>query len=57
MQPRSYLIIGNLAEVETNSDKITCFELFRKSLIAPEIITFDELYHRAVELVDRLAEN
>lgn len=53
--PRSYLIVGNLSELEGNKDKIAAFELYRRNLIAPEIITFDELYFRAVELVKGLS--
>lgn len=54
--PRSYLVVGNLSELAGNNDKISSFELFRKNLIAPEIITFDELYYRAVELVNGLSD-
>ena len=50
-QPRSFLVIGNLSEFDTehgvNSEKLRSFELFRKSIINPEIITFDELFERA----------
>ena len=49
--PKSYLIIGNLTEFMCengiNEDKYKSFENFRKNLINPEIITFDELYERA----------
>ena len=55
-QPRSYLVIGNLDEFLTdngvNEDKLRSFELFRKNIISPEIITFDELYARAKFIVD-----
>lgn len=47
VQPRSYLIIGNLKELAQNDDKFVSFELLRKSISSPEIITFDELYERA----------
>jgi Domain of unknown function (DUF4263) len=49
--PRSFLVVGNLGEFITekgvNTDKYRSFELYRRSIIHPEIITFDELYQRA----------
>jgi len=54
-QPKSYLVIGSLEEFTTengvNKDKFRSFELFRKSVTNPEIITFDELYERAKYIV------
>jgi hypothetical protein len=55
VEPRAYLIVGNLAELEGNNDKITSFELFRRKLMSPEILTFDELYYRAVALVESIS--
>ena len=50
-QPKSFLVIGSLNEFNTtngvNAEKLRSFELFRRNLIQPEIITFDELYERA----------
>ena len=50
-QPKAYLVIGNMGEFLTengiNKDKLRSFELFRKNISSPEIITFDELYERA----------
>lgn len=50
-QPKSYLVIGSMAEFLTengvNSDQLKSFELLRKNTLDPEIITFDELYERA----------
>ncbi|MDO6500472.1 Shedu immune nuclease family protein [Photobacterium sanguinicancri] len=50
-QPKSYLVIGNLEEFVgehgVNKDKLRSFELYRKNINNPEIITFDELYERA----------
>lgn len=55
-QPRSFLIIGSLAEFRTqhgiNEEKYSSFELFRKNVSAPEIITFDELFERARFIVE-----
>lgn len=55
-KPKSVLVIGNLSEfvksdgaIEQN--KFACFELFRRDLLNPEVITFDELYARAKMIV------
>jgi len=59
-QPRSFLVIGNLGEFQTpkgtNKDKFRSFEIFRRSLRWPEVMTFDELYARAKFIVEG-AEN
>ena len=50
-QPKSFLVIGSLSEFQSengiNEEKYSSFELFRKNISSPEIITFDELYQRA----------
>jgi len=50
-EPKAYIVIGNLAEFLTtpgvNEQKFSSFELFRRNLSNPEIITFDELLARA----------
>lgn len=50
-QPKSFLVIGSLSEFQgehgINEEKYSSFELFRKNISSPEIITFDELYQRA----------
>lgn len=56
IEPRSYLVIGNLSQLSGNNDKVTCFELYRRNVRAPEILTFDELYHRAQFIVANLAQ-
>lgn len=55
IEPRSYLVVGHLNELSGNDDKITCFELFRRNIRSPEIITFDELYHRARCIVENIS--
>lgn len=54
-RPRSFLLIGSLSEfqgkVDINEDKFSSFELFRRSLTTPEILTFDELFERAKHIV------
>lgn len=51
IRPRSYLIAGNLKELAPDGNvhmpKVRSFELFRRNLYEPEIITFDELLARA----------
>lgn len=44
--PQGILVIGNTSELD-NEDKIRSFELFRRNLQNPEIITYDELLARA----------
>jgi len=56
VQPRSYLVIGNTKELLGNDDKVACFELYRRNISAPEIIAFDELYHRAKFIVENLSD-
>lgn len=55
-QPKSFLVIGSLAEFRVahgiNEEKYSSFELFRRGLHAPEIVTFDELYERAKYIVE-----
>lgn len=55
IEPRSYLVVGDLNELVGNDDKITCFELFRRNIRSPEILTFDELYHRARCIVENIS--
>lgn len=60
-QPKSFLVIGKLDEFigthGVNEDKYRSFELFRKNINSPEIITFDELYERARFIVDTKVKN
>jgi len=53
--PKSFLVVGKLDEFKSehgvNSHKYRSFELFRKNIVSPEIITFDELYERAKYIV------
>ncbi|MGJ5096622.1 Shedu immune nuclease family protein [Bradyrhizobium oligotrophicum] len=51
IQPRSCLIVGHLSELRAehgvNENKFRSFELYRRNIIRPEILTFDELLERA----------
>jgi hypothetical protein len=54
-RPRSFLLIGSLSEFQgksdINEDKFSSFELFRRNISSPEILTFDELFERAKHIV------
>lgn len=56
-RPRSLLVIGNTSEFidahdRVSEDRFRTFEMYRRNLISPEIITFDELLDRATSLVE-----
>jgi hypothetical protein len=55
IEPRSFLVVGNLMQLAGNDDKIACFELYRKNIRSPEILTFDELFYRASCIVDNIS--
>lgn len=50
-EPRGMLIVGNLAEFHDDDSKRKSFELFRRHIHNPQILTFDELYNRAEYMV------
>lgn len=56
VEPRSYLVIGNLAQLTDNDDKVACFELYRRNIRSPEILTFDELFQRASCIVENISK-
>jgi hypothetical protein len=56
VEPRSFLVIGNLHQLIGNDDKIACFELYRRNIRSPEIITFDELFYRARCIVENISK-
>jgi hypothetical protein len=49
-QPKGILVIGNTSQLD-DTDKRSTFELFRRSLNNPQIVTFDELLQRAELMV------
>lgn len=53
--PKAFLVIGSLSQFKgehgINEGKYSSFELFRRNIQNPEIITFDELYERARYIV------
>lgn len=54
--PRSFLVVGKLEEFLTehgaSEARYRSFELFRRNLNSPEIVTFDELFERAKATVE-----
>jgi hypothetical protein len=61
--PRSFLVVGSLKslarEGRINPDMVRSFELFRRHLIYPEVITYDEVLARArwsLDLMDSPTE-
>jgi hypothetical protein len=51
VQPKGILVIGDTNQLADISKRNT-FELFRRNVVNPEILTFDELYERAKFIVD-----
>ncbi|MER9592988.1 DUF4263 domain-containing protein [Mesorhizobium australicum] len=55
-EPPSYVVCGSLSEFQTtlgvNDRKFRSFELYRRNLVRPEVVTFDELYQRARRIVE-----
>jgi Shedu protein SduA, C-terminal len=59
VRPRSYLVIGRLDEMVSSfggvhRDKFRSFELYRRNLYEPEILTFDEVLARAEWQISQL---
>ena len=56
IKPRQAIVIGNLKQLSTsgeiNIERMTSFELYRRSHQGIEIMTFDELYERAKYIVE-----
>lgn len=55
IEPKCFLVVGNLDQLKGNDDKIACFELYRRNIRSPEILTFDELYYRAACIVENIS--
>ena len=56
LRPRSVVVVGCLqqfvSEKGINEPKFSSFELLRRQIVSPEVITFDELYERARFIVE-----
>lgn len=54
--PRSFVVIGSLSQLcgehGVNQEQLRSFELYRRNTFQPEVITFDELYERALHIVE-----
>ena len=62
LRPRSYLVVGDLGQFQSDDgadhqDKIRSFEIFRRELIEPEVVSFDEVLARAEWMVDMAEQN
>lgn len=56
IDPKAFLVVGSLDQFITedgkiNAKKLRAFELYRRNMRRPEILTFDELFHRARAIV------
>ncbi|MBP6945359.1 DUF4263 domain-containing protein [Patescibacteria group bacterium] len=51
VEPKAILVVGNSNELDSHA-KRTSFELFRRNLHNPDLLTFDELYERAKFIVE-----
>ncbi len=55
-RPRSVVVCGSLSQFVSehgvNDDQFRSFELYRRHLVAPDIVTFDELFERAKLIVE-----
>lgn len=52
VHPRAFVVVGSLEQFVTdggkiNAKKMRAFEIYRRNLHSPEVLTFDELLHRA----------
>lgn len=52
--PKALVVAGNLGDQILSPEQIESFELHRQQLKDVEVVTFDELFHRAKRLVDLL---
>lgn len=55
-RPRSVVVCGSLSEFATehgiSHDRFRSFELYRRHLVSPDVVTFDELHERAKLIVE-----
>jgi len=53
IHPKGILVVGHLKQLKGDPARVRSFELFRRGLVNPEILTFDEVYERAAFIVER----
>jgi len=51
-EPKAILVIGSTSQFDDDINRVSSFELFRRGLHNPEIITYDELLARAKHMVN-----
>lgn len=51
VMPKGILVIGSSDQLSSRQERVS-FELFRRNLANPEVLTFDELYERAKFIVE-----
>jgi len=56
VQPKGILVVGTTGQLNS-IEKRNTFELFRRNVFNPEILTFDELYARARFIVEHSGKN
>lgn len=56
IQPRGILIIGHLDQLKESREKRDSFEQFRQNQKDVHIVTFDEVYYRALHLLGKIDE-
>jgi len=56
VQPKGILVVGTTKQLNS-IEKRNTFELFRRNVLNPEILTFDELYERARFIVEHGSKN
>jgi hypothetical protein len=52
-QPKGILLIGRLSPIQNDREQLESLERFRRHLWNPEVLTFDELYERAMFILER----
>ena len=52
-QPKGIIVIGTLSQLKDSRSKRETFQRFRRSIHGIDIITLDELYHRARYIVEK----
>lgn len=60
-QPKGILVVGTLGQFKKDDQyheaKVSSFELYRRQITNPEIITFDELFHRAKHIISNVQDD
>lgn len=57
VHPKGILVIGSTSQIVNDPDKVKAFELYRRNLVNPEILTFDELLKRAEFILGKVKQD